>query len=67
MNIDAGISVATIANSATQVGDAVAIPVLRKALDAQGQAAMSLIQSVPQPTPVDKLPENLGRNLNVVA
>jgi hypothetical protein len=40
-----------IGNSATQTGDAVAVSVMRKALDAQASQAARLIESVAQSMP----------------
>ena len=50
---------------AQQVGDAVAVSVLRKALDVQAAGAVALLQALPQPAPA--LPSNLGNHLNVTA
>ena len=46
-------------------GDAVAIAVLKKAIDIQAQSAMQLIQALPQPTPSNA--PNLGNGVNVYA
>ena len=50
MDISNVASVAAYASavSQAQVGDAVAISVLKKALDIQAQGAMQLIQAIPQ-------------------
>lgn len=54
-----------INNSATQTGDAVAVSVLRKALDAQSSQAAQLIESVAQSMPDPA--SSLGHNVNVKA
>lgn len=59
------VSALASAMQAQQVGDAVAVSVLRKALDIQAQGAMQLIQALPQPA--QALPANLGNHLNVTA
>lgn len=41
--------------------------VLKKALDAQTQAALSLIQGIPQPPSVSNLPPHLGQTVNTTA
>lgn len=46
-------------------GDAVAIAVLKKAIDIEAQSAMQLIQALPQP--VASNPPNLGNGVNVYA
>ena len=51
--------------SQASTGDAVAITVLKKALDIQAQSAMQLIQALPQPAPGN--PPNLGNGVNVYA
>ncbi len=50
--------------SQTQASDANGIAVLKKAMDIQEQAAMQLIQSLPQPA---SNPPNLGNNVDVKA
>ncbi len=50
---------------ARQVGDAVAVSVLRKALDVQAAGAAALLQALPPPAAA--LPANLGNHLNVTA
>ncbi len=53
-----------------KVGDAVGIAVLNKAMDVEAQAASELINSVVNQTqeiPTEKLPPNLGRNIDVTA
>ncbi len=61
------LAAAATAYKAQMVGDAIAVTVLRKALDVQAQDALALVQALPQVTPSSALPENLGQNLNVVA
>ena len=51
--------------SQASTGDAVAITVLKKAIDSQAQGAMQLIQALPQPTPSN--PPNLGNGVNTFA
>lgn len=60
-------SLATVASAmqTRQVGDAVAVSVLGKALDAQVAGAAALLQALPAPAPA--LPPNLGNHLNVTA
>lgn len=43
------------------------VAVLKKALDSQTQAALSLIQAIPQPPSTSGLPPHLGRNINTTA
>lgn len=68
MGID-GIGSAVSAASSASTGDAVAIAVLRKALDLQAQSALQLLQALPQqggssaPRPVG----SLGNNINTFA
>lgn len=54
-----------IGNSATQSGDAVAISVMRKALDTQASQATQLIDAVAQSMPDPASP--LGQNVNLRA
>lgn len=54
-----------INNSATQSGDAVAVTVMRKALDIQARQAAQLIQSVSQGTPDPA--SRIGQNIDVRA
>ncbi|MBD3669566.1 MAG: YjfB family protein [Gammaproteobacteria bacterium] len=63
MDLSAGISVTQLEQSATRTGDAVAISVMKKAMDAQASAAAQLIESVPAPSA--SLPAHLGQNVNV--
>jgi Putative motility protein len=49
-------------------GASVGIVMLKKALDAEAQSAMILIESMAQPlTPAANLPPNLGQNINTTA
>ena len=66
MDISNVASVAAYASavSQAQVGDAVAISVLKKALDIQAQGTMQLIQAIPQ---VSVTTEILGHNVNTTA
>ena len=65
MDISSGISLNAIAATAQVNGDAVTISTLKKAMEIQEQAAMALIQALPELAPA--LPENVGRNLDVIA
>lgn len=60
-------SIASVATELSQArtADAVAIAVLRKALDVQEQGALQLIQALPQPTSSN--PPNLGNTINTFA
>jgi len=46
-------------------GDAVAITVLKKALDIEAQGALQLIQALPQP--ITNSPSHLGNSVNTFA
>ena len=52
------------AMSAEKTGVAVGTAVLKKAIDLQESAAMSLIQAIPPALPANP---NIGRNINVTA
>jgi hypothetical protein len=54
---------AAIAQAST--GDAIAISVMKKALDIQAQSAMQLIQALPLPSTNN--PPNLGNHVNTFA
>ena len=43
------------------------ISMFKKALDTQTQSALALIESIPETASTQKLPENLGRNINTTA
>lgn len=60
-------SVGSVPSSLSQAstGDAVAISVLKKAIDIQAQNAVQLIQALPQPAASN--PPNLGNNVNTFA
>ena len=62
---NSGVSAATAAAQGP-AADAVNITVLRKALDAQAQAAATLIEAIPQP-PQLATEGSLGRNVNTYA
>lgn len=64
MNISSVGSVST-ALSQAETGDAVAIAVLKKTMDIQAQAALQLIEAIPQPAASG--PPNLGRSVNTLA
>lgn len=49
----------------SQTGDAVAVTVLRKALDIQAQNARQLLEALPQP--VASNPPNLGNRVDIFA
>ena len=62
--------ISTIGNVASALsqaatGDAVAMAVLKKAIDIQAQGAMQLIQALPQPA--SGTTSTLGNNLNTFA
>jgi len=50
-------------------GDVVGLTVLKKAIDVEAQAAMALINAIPQPSQPSaaNLPPNLGQNINTTA
>ncbi|HEX6734093.1 MAG TPA: YjfB family protein [Azonexus sp.] len=50
--------------SQARTGDAVAVLVMKKALDAQAQSALQLLQALP---PVASNPANLGNSVDVRA
>jgi len=56
---------ALVQNATGDVG----IAVLKKSIDIQSQAAMTLINAIPQPPQQSSasLPPNLGQNINVTA
>ena len=63
-------NVSSIASVATQMSqartdDAVAVAVLRKAMDIQAQGAAQLLEALPQPA--SNNPPNLGNNVNAFA
>lgn len=58
------IAAAANAFSAAQVGDAVQVSVLKKALDAEAQGAVALVNALPEPA---RLPSHLGQNVNTTA
>lgn len=65
MDINMNISAAVARTASDDVGMAV----LKKSIDSEAQAAMALINAIPQPpqTSSANLPPNLGRNINVTA
>ena len=60
-------SVANASSALSQANNnaALAVMVLKKAIDIQAQGALQLIQALPQPAANN--PPNLGRNINVFA
>ena len=56
-------SLSALVNNTT--AQQLSVAVLKKALDSQTQAALSLIEAIPQPP--SALPPNLGRNINTTA
>lgn len=52
--------------SQTQIKENVELAVLKKSIDIQTQGALQLIEALPDLTPSDALPANLGKNINVV-
>lgn len=66
MEISGSAAVTALARSTT--ADERSVKVLKKALDAQSQAALSLIAALPQPRePAASVPAHLGRNIDTVA
>ncbi len=61
-------SVANLATSISNTGidQAVGIAVLKKALDTEKATAAALLQALP-PVPSQRLPANLGQNINTTA
>jgi hypothetical protein len=59
------ISSAVNALPATQIGSDIQMTVLKKAIDAQAQSALSLIQALPDPRA--GLSAHLGNNINTTA
>lgn len=57
------VGAASSALSQANTGDAVAITVLKKTMDLQAQAALQLIQSLPQTAPVN----GVGGKINTYA
>jgi hypothetical protein len=64
MDIASTVSVPASAAQAS-TGDAIAITILRRALDLQAQSAAQLLAALPQPAPVN--PPNLGRRVDSFA
>ena len=58
-------SLSALVNNTT--AQQLSVAVLKKALDSQTQAALSLIEAIPQPPSSSGLPPNLGRNINTTA
>lgn len=58
-------SLSALVNNTT--AQQLSVAVLKKALDSQTQAALSLIEAIPQPPSASGLPPNLGRNINTTA
>ena len=67
VDISSGLSSVAAAPTQYRTGDVVSLKVAKKAQDIQAQSALQLLESVPEPTPAQNLPDNLGKNLNVVA
>lgn len=63
--MDVGSTAGSTALAQTRIADAVATAVLRKSIDIQAQAALQLLQALPQPP--GNNPPNLGRNIDVRA
>ena len=65
MDINLNSSAALAQNATGEVG----IAVLKKSIDIQSQAAMTLISAIPQPQQQSaaNLPPNLGQNINITA
>lgn len=64
MNISMNVSSALAQSSGS---DAVSMTVLKKAIDAEAQAAQALINAIPQPPAQSNLPPHLGQIINTVA
>lgn len=60
-----GVAQAATALSQAKTGDAVAIAVLKKAIDIQADSALQLLQALPQPAASN--PPNLGNSINTFA
>ena len=60
-----GVTIPSAAISQAGSGDAVAITVLKKALDIEAQGALQLIQALPQP--ITNSPSHLGNSVNTFA
>jgi hypothetical protein len=62
-------SIGNLATSLSQTtpNDEVGFAVLRKALNAEGSAAVQLIDALPAVQPAANLPAHLGQNINTVA
>jgi len=58
-------SLSALVNNTT--AQQLSVAVLKTALDSQTQAALSLIEAIPQPPSTAGLPPNLGRNINTTA
>jgi hypothetical protein len=67
MNTDMNVSTALSSMVGQTTGDAVALSVLKKAIETQAQSAAALINSVSQPQSAANLPPNLGQNINTTA
>lgn len=65
MNINMNASVALSQSS----NDAISMTVLKKSIDVEAQAAMALINAIPQSPQqtATNLPSHLGRNINTTA
>lgn len=61
----ASIGSAVSAASQAKIGDAVAVTVLKKAMDIQAEGAMQLLAALPQPT--TNSPAHLGNSVNTFA
>ncbi|MBT9611645.1 MAG: YjfB family protein [Burkholderiales bacterium] len=58
-------SVSALVNSTN--AQQLSVAVLKKALDSQTQAALSLIEAIPKPPSTAGLPPHVGRNINTTA
>ena len=63
------INMNTSASMNPAAGDTVGLAVLKKSIDIEAQAAMALINAIPQPPQPSaaNLPPNLGQNINTSA
>lgn len=64
--------VTSIANTATAMSDvktdqAISIAVLKKAMDINAAGALTLIEAIPENSPIQSLPPHLGQYINTTA
>lgn len=66
MSVNSIASLST-AMATAQTDEQVSVAVLKKAIDAQSNSALALLQALPSPTPAANLPAHLGQNINTTA